>query len=445
MTRMKDSGIEWIGEVPEDWGITKIKFTTQLNGRIGWQGLTSAEYKEEGPYLITGTDFLDGKINFETAVHIDEKRWFEAKQIQVENGDLLITKDGTVGKVAIIEGLMEKASLNSGVLRIQTTEVISRRFLFYVLKSDVFWLWFNYTNSGASTILHLYQNVFDEFSYAFPKSLFVQTQIADFLDKKVAQLDKVKSLLEEQIKTLEDYRQSLIYETVTKGLDKTVPLKDSGVDWIGQIPEGWGVKRLKNILSDEKDNMKVGPFGSALSGNDIKSFGKKWVYNQRTVLDNNFITTDSFIDDTKWEELKSFSVKAGDVLLTTRGTIGKIAIVPENNQVGIIHPCLIRFRLNEGMLSGELLKYIFNDTDLVKNQLHYLSNSTTIDVIYSYNLKNIFLPVIPESVQNKITDFLKREIARINQMIAIKKEQIENINKQRQTLIYDYVTGKRRV
>ena len=159
MTRMKDSGIEWIGEVPEDWGITKIKFTTQLNGRIGWQGLTSAEYKEEGPYLITGTDFLDGKINFETAVHIDEKRWFEAKQIQVENGDLLITKDGTVGKVAIIEGLNEKASLNSGVLRIQTTENISRRFLFYVLKSDVFWLWFNYTNSGASTILHLYQNI----------------------------------------------------------------------------------------------------------------------------------------------------------------------------------------------------------------------------------------------------------------------------------------------
>ena len=81
---MKESGIDWIGQIPEEWVISKIKFTTQLNGRIGWQGLTSAEYKEEGPYLITGTDFHNGAINFETAVHIDEKRWSEASQIQVE-------------------------------------------------------------------------------------------------------------------------------------------------------------------------------------------------------------------------------------------------------------------------------------------------------------------------------------------------------------------------
>ena len=166
---MKESGIDWIGQIPEEWEISKIKFTTQLNGRIGWQGLTSAEYKEEGPYLITGTDFHNGTINFETAVHIDEKRWLEASQIQVENGDLLITKDGTVGKVAIISGLDDKASLNSGVLRIQTIDEIDRRFLYYVLLSDEFWMWFNYTNSGASTILHLYQNVFDEFTFTFPQ------------------------------------------------------------------------------------------------------------------------------------------------------------------------------------------------------------------------------------------------------------------------------------
>lgn len=211
---LKDSGVDWIGQIPEGWGITKIKFTTQLNGRIGWQGLTSAEYKEEGPYLITGTDFLDGKINFETAVHIDEKRWFEAKQIQVENGDLLITKDGTVGKVAIIEGLNERASLNSGVLRIQTTENISRRFLFYVLKSDVFWLWFNYTNSGASTILHLYQNVFDEFSFTLP-NVSEQNQIIDFLDKKTEQINQMIAIKKEQIENINKQRQTLIYDVVT--------------------------------------------------------------------------------------------------------------------------------------------------------------------------------------------------------------------------------------
>ena len=211
---MKDSGINWIGQVPEGWDISKIKFTTQLNGRIGWQGLTSAEFKEEGPYLITGTDFHNGTINFETAVHIDEKRWSEALQIQVENGDLLITKDGTVGKVAIISGLDDKASLNSGVLRIQTIDEIDRRFLYYVLLSDEFWMWFNYTNSGASTILHLYQNVFDEFTFTFPQKN-EQTKISDLLDKKTVQIDKLIQIKNEQIKNINKQRQTLIYDYVT--------------------------------------------------------------------------------------------------------------------------------------------------------------------------------------------------------------------------------------
>lgn len=416
MTRMKDSGIEWIGEVPEEWGIVRLKDCLEINNGKDYKDIET----DETGYPVIGSG---GQFAY-------------ARKYLHDGTAILLGRKGTIDKPLYIEG---KFWTVDTMFYSVPKSGIHAKFIYYVALQIPFGLYSTNTALPSMT-----QTDLQNHHFVMPP-LDEQTQIADFLDKKVAQLDKVKSLLEEQIKTLEDYRQSLIYETVTKGLDKTVPLKESGVDWIGQIPEGWGVKRLKNILSDEKDNMKVGPFGSALSGNDIKSFGKKWVYNQRTVLDNNFITTDSFIDDTKWEELKSFSVKAGDVLLTTRGTIGKIAIVPENNQVGIIHPCLIRFRLNEGMLSGELLKYIFNDTDLVKNQLHYLSNSTTIDVIYSYNLKNIFLPVFPESVQNKITDFLKREIARINQMIAIKKEQIENINKQRQTLIYDYVTGKRRV
>ncbi|HFI0107494.1 TPA: restriction endonuclease subunit S [Streptococcus suis] len=416
MTRMKDSGIEWIGEVPEEWGITKIKFTTQLNGRIGWQGLTSAEYKEEGPYLITGTDFLDGKINFETAVHIDEKRWFEAKQIQVENGDLLITKDGTVGKVAIIEGLNEKASLNSGVLRIQTTENISRRFLFYVLKSDVFWLWFNYTNSGASTILHLYQNVFDEFSFTFP-NVSEQNQIADFLDKKVAQLDKVKSLLEEQIQTLEDYRQSLIYETVTKGLDKTVPLKDSGVDWIGQIPEGWGRKRLKYLV-----NISTGTSN----------------------------TQDKALD----EEGYPFFVRSQTVEKLPTYTHDEEAILTAGDGVGVgkvFHYYKGKFTAHQRVylltrfeqIDAKYLFYYFSSN--LKNEVLLGGAKSTVDSIRLPMLTNFVVTLPNTDEQTRIADFLDKKTEQINQMIVIKKEQIENINKQRQTLIYDYVTGKRRV
>lgn len=416
MTRMKDSGIEWIGEVPEEWGITKIKFITQLNGRIGWQGLTSAEYKEEGPYLITGTDFLDGKINFETAVHIDEKRWFEAKQIQVENGDLLITKDGTVGKVAIIEGLNEKASLNSGVLRIQTTKNISRRFLFYVLKSDVFWLWFNYTNSGASTILHLYQNVFDEFSFTFP-NISEQTQIADFLDKKVAQLDKVKSLLEEQIKTLEDYRQSLIYETVTKGLDKTVPLKDSGVDWIGQMPEGWGRKRLKYLV-----NISTGT--SNTQDKALDEEGYPFFVRSQTV-----------------EKLPTYTHDE-EVILTAGDGVGVGKVFHYYKGKFTAHQrvyLLTRFE----QIDAKYLFYYFSSN--LKNEVLLGGAKSTVDSIRLPMLTNFVVTLPSTDEQTRIADFLDKKTEQINQMIAIKKEQIKNINKQRQTLIYDYVTGKRRV
>lgn len=426
MTRMKESGIDWIGQIPEEWVISKVKFTTQLNGRIGWQGLTSAEYKEEGPYLITGTDFHNGTINFETAVHIDEKRWSEASQIQVENGDLLITKDGTVGKVAIISGLDDKASLNSGVLRIQTIDEIDRRFLYYVLLSDEFWMWFNYTNSGASTILHLYQNVFDEFTFTFP-SKNEQQKIADFLDKKTAQLDKVKALLEEQIQKLKDYRASLIYETVTKGLDKTVPMKDSGIDWIGQVPEGWEITKHKYIMT------KVKEICAHYEGQDILSLTRQGV----VVRD---------IESGKGKMPASFDgyqfLEKGDLLfcLFDIDVTPRCVGVVENN--GLTSSAYSRFRLDD-KISVYYYYYLFLSMDEDKVLLHLAKNlrhSLTED---DFGIIETILPSYEE--QLRIADYLGKVTKSIDEIVQLKQKQIDNINKQRQTLIYDYVTGKRRV
>ena len=186
---MKESGIAWIGRIPSHWNLKKIKYLATLKGRIGWQGLTSDEYTDEGAYLITGTDFDNGRINWDTCVHVPIKRWEEAKDIQIENGDLLITKDGTVGKVAIVDGLDGPCSLNSGVLRISTLPGYDRRFLYWVLQSDVFWKWFTDRNAGNSTIIHLYQNDFAEFAYPIPP-LDEQVAIADYLEATCAKQKK---------------------------------------------------------------------------------------------------------------------------------------------------------------------------------------------------------------------------------------------------------------
>ena len=152
METMKDSGVRWIGEIPATWSTKRIKYMATLKGRIGWQGLTSEEYQDEGAYLITGVDFDNGGIDWENCVHVPMKRWEEAKEIQIENGDLLITKDGTIGKVAIVSNMPGETSLNSGVLRIIPIEGYSRRFLYWVIKSDEFWTWFNYKNAGNSPL-----------------------------------------------------------------------------------------------------------------------------------------------------------------------------------------------------------------------------------------------------------------------------------------------------
>lgn len=136
---MKDSGVEWIGEIPEEWEVIKMKHFSYMKGRIGWQGLKAEEFIDEGPYLVTGTDFQNGKVNWETAYHISEARYDEAPEIQLRVGDLLVTKDGTVGKLAMIDSLPDLASLNSHLLLIRPLfQKYLTKYLYYVLSSVVF-------------------------------------------------------------------------------------------------------------------------------------------------------------------------------------------------------------------------------------------------------------------------------------------------------------------
>lgn len=119
MTAMKQSGIDRIGEIPSGWDVIRMKLYAYLKGRIGRQGLKAEEFIDEGPFLVTGTDFENGRICRERSCHVSEKRYGEAPQIQLKVGDLLVTKDGTIGKLAYVDSLPGKASLNSHLLLIR--------------------------------------------------------------------------------------------------------------------------------------------------------------------------------------------------------------------------------------------------------------------------------------------------------------------------------------
>ena len=136
---MKPSSTAWIGDIPSNWDIIRMKLYSYLKGRIGWQGLKAEEFIDVGPYLVTGTDFENGRICWERSYHVSEKRYDEAPQIQLQTGDLLVTKDGTIGKLAYVDSLPGKASLNSHLLLIRPLQnKYCNEFLYLVLSSTVF-------------------------------------------------------------------------------------------------------------------------------------------------------------------------------------------------------------------------------------------------------------------------------------------------------------------
>ncbi len=435
MEEMRQTGIQWIGEIPTAWNTKRIKYMATLKGRIGWQGLTSEEYQDEGAYLITGVDFADGGIDWENCVHVPMKRWEEAKNIQIEEGDLLITKDGTIGKVAIVQNMPGETSLNSGVLRIVPIKGYSRRFLYWALRSDEFWNWFNYKNAGNSTIVHLYQGDFAEFLYAFPK-YEEQERIADYLDSHCGELDSIIAGIEEQIKILAEYKQSLITETVTKGLIKGVPMQDCSANDLGIIPKHWNVMRLGYVSSMQ--NGYVGPTVDILVDEDegqmyIQSLHVK---NGKIVFSNDFYVTE------KWGRTHP-KLYEGDVVIVQTGDIGQVGLVTKEYDGKNCH-ALIICHTNKEIMYPEYLIYYFM-SDIGQWQLLQYETGTTLKHLNSTKIKDSKVLVPPIDEQKNIATFLTDKCEIVDSIIAVKTKQLESMRSHKQSLIFEYITGKKRV
>ena len=434
MQGYKNSGIEWIGSIPSDWKLDKIKYMANLYGRIGWQGLTSEEYIDEGPFLVTGVDFCKGRIDWNSCVHISEKRWEQADKIQIKNEDLLITKDGTVGKVAIVDDLNGKASLNSGVLLIDLKDKNSKKYLYWVLCSDVFWTWFNYKNSGNSTILHLYQKDFNEFIYTLPE-LKEQKLIANFLDKKCSEIDSVIEKIAKQINLLKDYKNSLITETVTKGLNKNVPMKDSNIGWIGEIPEEWDVSKIKYSL------ILMGSGSTPDSSNPLNYDGEiNWIQSGDLYGKSYIIETEKTI--TKYALHGNKSLKryiAPFVVVAMYGaSVGNIALSQIDSYTN--QACCVM--KGDNSLDNKYLYYFLIAN---KHEMLMLAIGGTQPNISQQLIKNLTIIIPKFNDQLEIVEFLDKKCSEIDSVISKKESQLDLLREHRNSLIYDYVRGYMRV
>lgn len=431
-------GKEYIGALPDDWSLERLNNVAELYGRIGWQGLTSDEYQDEGPWLVTGTDFQQGKVNWDSCVHINDRRWEEAYQIKLRPGDLLITKDGTVGKLAIVEDMPGKASLNSGIMRIVPlkTDAYSVKYLYYCLQTDVFTEWFKDVNAGASTIQHLFQKDFKHF--VFPKPpLGEQHAIAKKLDKKCQRMDKSISTLETQISTLERYRTSVIHEAVTRGLNPTAPTKPSGVDWIGGVPKNWELNRMRYLASMES---------GATPSKDNLSFWEgttPWVSSmevKQSVLQD----TSLHISKEAIESCSTRILPEGTLVMVVRSGILQHTIpVALLGKPMTINQDVKAFTFNDSMVAKYFYYFVKGNNDNLLKTL--LKDKSTVDNINQEYLKSLLVPVPPIEEQLQIVNYLDARTAAIDAVLDTKRKQLGVFKRRRQSLIYEYVTGKRRV
>lgn len=200
-----------LGEIPEDWERISIGRDTVLKARIGWQALTTKEYQTTGDiYLVTGTDFDSGAVKWERCFYVSEWRYKQDQNIQLRNDDVLITKDGTIGKVGYVTALSRPATLNSGVFVVRPkNNNLMQRFLFYVLTSRVFDDFINRITAG-STITHLYQKDFVNFEFSAP-CIEEQTAIATIL----SDMDEEIQALEQRLGKTRQIKQGMMQELLT--------------------------------------------------------------------------------------------------------------------------------------------------------------------------------------------------------------------------------------
>ena len=422
--RYKDSGVEWIGKIPEEWEVSKIKFTTYVKGRIGWQGLRADEFIDEGPYLVTGTDFIDGLVNWDSCYHISMARYNEAPPIQLEENDLLITKDGTIGKIAIVRNKPKYAILNSGIFVTRPlNSAYSTKLMYWILNSQIFNRYIEYMSFG-STIIHLYQQTFENFSFPIP-NFNEQKAIIDFLDQKTAEIDALINDKEKLIELLQEKRQAIISEAVTKGLNPNVRMKDSGVDWIGDIPEHWDIRRIK-YLSNIR-NVK------ASDGDNDKTYVGLESIESKT---GKLLTNNNDEQQAVGETANIF--KKGDVLFgKLRPYLAKCIVADFN---GRCTSELLVLRTGSNMLPEYLYLFMLSPIFIdVVNSSTYGAKMPRASWDFIGNLR-IPLPSIKE--QEEIVEYLIKLKNNMDDLIFDISTQIQKLKEYRQSLISEAVTGK---
>ncbi len=262
-----------------------------------------------------------------------------------------------------------------------------------------------------------------------------QEKIVYFLDHETAKIDTLIDKQQQLIQLLKEKRQAVISHAVTKGLNPNAPMRDSGVEWLGEVPEHWGVSKFKFLCK----RIIAGPFGSSIVKDMYVRKGYK-VYGQEQVIPNDFTIGDYYITEKDYLVLSRYKIDEGDVLISCVGTFGKIAVFPKGAEAGIINPRLIKAEISNEhnpYYVRELLK-----SEMVFKQFELLSRGGTMGVINIAILSEILTAVPPANEQQKIVEFINLKKKNFSNLIGKANIAVQLLQERRTALISAAVTGK---
>ncbi len=411
---MKPSGIEWIGDIPDDWEVRKI---TTLLDNIG-SGTTppnNTDFYENGiiPWLNTG-DLTDNYVDLiENKITEYALNQYSALKIFPKDSVVIAMYGATIGKLGI---LRESASTNQACCVMQCNDNLYFKFLFYSLYGYREYI---LTLSYGSGQPNISQKIIKDLRLPTPP-LKTQQRIADYLDEKCGEIDATIAKQKESIEKLKAYKQSLISETVTKGLDKSAPLKPSGIDYLGDIPSHWEIKKLKFLVSLIDNKTKD---GHSISLENIESGTGKLIETENT-YDGEGISFKE--NDLLFGKLRPYLAKVYLSALKGRA-LGDFYVMRANKGT---NPNFLKFVL----LSDWFIKIVDSST--------YGTKMPRASWDFTGGMR---IPLPPISEQDCISSYLEIKCSEVDTFIIEKQNIIQKLDAYKKSLIFECVTGKRLV
>lgn len=431
----KDSGVEWLGQIPAHWSLSKMGAVCTVKARLGWKGLKADEYVDEGYIFLATPNIKGANIDFDNVDHITAERYFESPEIMLAVGDVLIAKDGaTLGVSNAVRHLPAPATVNSSIAVVRPSQRLDGVYLNYFVMSDFVQAVIACVKDGMG-VPHLFQADLRKFVVLLPP-LTEQRAIADFLDRETARLDALVAAKERLIALLQEKRGALISSAVTRGLDPSVPMKDSGVAWLGRIPAHWEVLPLKRVVT----YVTSGSRGWAAFLSEIgPMFIRIGNLSHTSVdLDLEDVQHVSLPEKTEGERTR---LQPGDILVSITANIGSIGVVPQQLGEAYVNQHVALVRPKPPHVYSRWLAY-FLLSEAVQCQFQALLYGGTKDGLGLDDVRSVWLLVPSLLEQRLIVERLDREIAGIDTLIAKVREHIERVREYRAALIAAAVTGK---